>query len=424
MFALGASSCASGAGGRGSPGDAPRTRDLAAAVAAANAVDAAAGPWSMPEIETLDAIRVERYQIAGGPTLILAIDEWAPALVIDTWLPRQDLDAALTERVYEGLRQRAQAASAVTASQLRAAISPYWLMVGELVVSPTGCGDRSAAAIRRAIHRLSEPLSPLRPQRRELGPSLRARLEIELEAGRARPTLLDPLSAAITPWEQVDPRRLHIIAVGKLDRLQVLSVLRQALPASTPPPSAPRSVETSTRTHEIALPTDRTWVLAAWHLRDARPADLAGIEALAHLLAERPPGIFDAITLETSLTRSTPVPRFDVLLGLPPTVSATKAVERVERALPELVAGGGASLPLGRIKAQLVARHLEDLDELGDRSTTLAMAELFGRGVASLAEELRAIDQLTTSGLEGLARSLLGPATRAVVIARPAGGAP
>lgn len=409
-FLLLFAACASQPKTREPVASAPSGVEIQRALDGANK-DAELGPrWSLAGTTEVAGVVIERYRVENGPTLLLSIDRWSPSFVLDTWTPVISTRALDLEPVFTVIARRRRAFERRNNLIVdpRAGFEGGWLHLGAVFPRNDPACEPIDQHLSRAIARLDEANSALEaalPKRVQPN-DIRARLEAALR-DRA-PRNLEELSPLRRVSARLDPSRTIVVAVGALDRIEVLRELRRAL--ADPRMIAATETRTATATFTVmtshlSVPSDRAHVLLSWPLETAAGDRAAAIDALSAALAsDRLAKKIGARTVEIGLSASEA--SFEVLLGLEPSTTATRAVAALEKELQTTATSSAALSSLPRTRASLSADLLRRLDAPEDRARAIGLAQAIGGGVEQLAREADAIERLDAGALQAIVSAL------------------
>jgi hypothetical protein len=376
------------------------------AVARANE-DPALGPtWSAAGVIAIGAIRVERYRLEGGPTLLVAADDWAPAFVLDTWIPIEG-DEPLLEAIAK--RERAIEKKQKAVSAARGGLVAGFTFFGAIHPNGTGCEDPTAAAVERAIARFDQAVA--HEQKSRAPSTVRERLREELR----RRTNANEEPA-------FDPRRVLFVAAGRVDRAALLFELRRAagarprLASSGPLVTSSATAAPMLGEGRLELEVDRPHVSVAWLVDGPIGERGAPLEAVSAMIARSLPP--SARSLEISIRSGVDRTLLEAAMVLEPAGSSSTAIARLQQSIDRLADPGPTGAELASVRGLLRSRSLTRLDDLGDRATSIAIAELQG-GVESLRALAEGIERLSSKEISELARGALSVSNRAAAISEP-----
>lgn len=375
--------------------------------------------WRAVESLRFGGFSFERYELEGGPTLLLALGAEDPAVTIQTWFgtgARDDgedpgLAAALIDAVRETGSVPGEHVAAV------AWHASYW----STTTSPDHFDDAVAASKQRRSP--DAAWSRIEAGRRAWSMA-RLWAKVEREAAQrftSAPLEEDALGEAAARFA---PGRSTIVIAGAVDRRGALVRVGQvygdvqAAPRQVEAPvvpSAPRAP------FEIGVPGAMRRAFVWWPLGDASVADHVALEAIGQVVAAR-------IGREASTSgivavevhhRPGPTGALAVQMELGDTMTATVAAERVREVVADLGRGGTTGREVERALASTNGTRWRTIASLEGRAFSAARAYLEHGGLFAMADAFAAIEGMGERDLRRVATEWLVKRRPTVLLTRP-----
>ncbi len=412
-------------------------RDVGQALAKANDLDLDAPRWRVLGGHEAAGYIVEHYRLGRGLHLLLSIDHDAHAFTHQLWFDARDLDpktsAALIELYRDHPGSKRMRSYELAGARTSAGISRELGFFA--ATAPTKLGDAAPfeSIARLEAERLSVALDPagaiqrssrLMDPRALVDQAMLRALRQRTEIGRPEP--LTPESLRKTAAETLAAQRLVLVIAGDVDRTEVLSLLR-ALHASRGTVGDVESKKTEVRTHppafavEVPIPADDRELLLGWTIDPATAGP--PLEAAAHVLAAGDPSRL-ALRLGEGVSgiraRAVEGARtFEVTVILEPTITSTRAAQRVRDEIAAVAKGEGSQAQLERARARMIDDVLGQASGLETRAELFASAFLMSGSVDAIDLRLAELSSLDAAAVSAAVKDHLSTRAPAMVLGVP-----